>query len=166
MANLRRLDRKHKIQEASPRVSNRSSLRREELQIKFAAAILVEFFFFCGPAGSLSGALAAPARPVFGSRFTCLTLGIATLISRLSSIRLRWSPTLTCVPCHAFRVRSAVRAARFDYWSAGPPSGNRPAVRRLCPRPGPCASVDFRSVGSGEAHGPSVLVSNGRPVSP
>jgi hypothetical protein len=110
-------------------VSNRSSLCHEDFQVKTAAAILVEFFFFCGPVGSLSGALAAPARPVFGSRFTCLSLGIVPLISRLSSIRLRWSPTLTGVPCHAFRVRSAVRAARFDYWSAGPPSGPGPPAR-------------------------------------
>jgi hypothetical protein len=64
-------------------VSNRSSLRREELQIKFAAAILVEFFFFCGPAGSLAVALPAAARPVFGSWITCLSLGFVPLISYL-----------------------------------------------------------------------------------
>ena len=118
-------------------MSNRSSLRRGDLQTKFAAAILVEFFFFCGLAGSLSVALAAPARPVFGFRFTCLSLGFVPLLSRLTSIRLRWSPTLTGVPCRVLRLRSAVRAARFDYWSAGPPSGTWPAGQRLCPRPGP-----------------------------
>jgi hypothetical protein len=84
---------------------------------------LVEFFFFCGLAGSLFVALAAPARPIFGSRFTCLSLSFVPLLSLLSSVRLRWSPTLTGVPCHVFRVRSAVRAARFDYWAAGPPTG-------------------------------------------
>ena len=56
---------KHKIQEASPRVANRSSPLHERVQIKFAAAILVEFFFFCGPAGSLGLAPAAPAQAVF-----------------------------------------------------------------------------------------------------
>ena len=117
-------------------MANRSSLCHEDFQVKTAAAILVEFFFFRGPAGSLSGALAAPALPVFGSRFTCRSLGIVPLISRLSSIRLRWSPTLTGEPCHAFRLRYVVRATRFDYWSAGPSSGTWPpacgSARGLC----------------------------------
>ena len=118
-------------------MANRSSLCHEDFQVKTAAAILVEFLFFCGPAGSMAVAQAATARPVFSSRFACIYSGLVPLISRLSSIRLRWSPTLTGVPCHAFRVRSAVRAARFDYWSAGPPPTAWPPGLRLCPRPGP-----------------------------
>ena len=74
---------KHKIQEASPRVANRSSLCHEDFQVKTAAAILVEIFFFCSPAGSMTVAQAAPARPVFGSRSTCISNGLVPLDSCL-----------------------------------------------------------------------------------
>jgi len=104
-------------------VANRSSLRLEDDEVKFAAAILVEFFFFCGPPGSLADALPAPTRPVFGLCFTCLSLGFVPLISylphHLSSLVARGGRrVMVCVSgamnraCHEVRLLIGWPAAR------------------------------------------------------
>ena len=110
-------------------MANRSSLSHEDFQVKTAAAILVEFFFFCGPAGSMAVAQAAPARPVFGSRFTCISNGLVPLDSCLP---LQPSSLVACggrraVMCLSVVICRACHEVRLLIgW---------PAAWRLAPRP-------------------------------
>ena len=110
-------------------MANRSSLRLVDVEVKFADAILVEFFFFCGPPGSLAVALPAPTRPVFGLSFTRLSLGFVPLISylphHLSSLVARGG--LRVMMCVAGAISRACHEVRLLIgW---------PAARRLARRP-------------------------------
>jgi len=103
-------------------------------------------------------ALAAPARPAFGSQFACLSLILDPLTSclplRPSSLVTRGGRrVVTCVPDAICRACHEVRLP-----IGRPPPGTWPDGRWLCVRPAPRASVISRSVETRKAHGPSVLI--------